>query len=61
LGLGLLCDRLGLGYSSVGVRFGLWVSQGSGFPRGIEKVLNFKVGFQDLEKVSYLAKMYIWY
>jgi len=35
----------------------------SGFPRGmesIEKVLNFKIGFQDL-KVLNLAKMYIWY
>jgi len=32
------------------------------FPRGaeiIEKVLNFKTGFQDLEKVLNLAKMYI--
>jgi len=32
-----------------------------GFPRGIEKVLNFKIGFQDLEKVLNLAKMYIRY
>ena len=33
-----------------------------GFPRGIEsieKVLNFKIGFQDLEKVLNLAKMCI--
>ena len=36
----------------------------SGFPRGIEsteKVLNFKIGFQDLEEVLNLAKMYIRY
>jgi len=36
----------------------------TGFPRGIEsikKVLNFKIGFQDIEKVSNLAKMYIRY
>jgi len=36
----------------------------SGFPRGIEsieKVLNFKIGFQDLEKVWNLVKMYIRY
>jgi len=31
----------------------------SGFPLGIEKILNFKTGFQDLEKVLNLAKMYI--
>jgi len=34
----------------------------SGFPRSIEsieKVLKFKIGFQDLEKVLNLAKMYI--
>jgi len=34
----------------------------TGFPRGIEsiaKVLNFKIGFLDLEKVLNLAKMYI--
>jgi len=33
-------------------------------PRGIddiENVLNFKIGFQDLEKVLNLAKMYIRY
>jgi len=32
----------------------------TGFPRGIEsieKVLNFKISFQDLEKVLNLAKM----
>ena len=36
----------------------------SGFPRGIEsieKVLNVKFGFQDLEKVLNWAKMYIKY
>jgi len=36
----------------------------AGFPRGIEsneKVLNFKIGFQDLEKVLNFAKMYIRY
>jgi len=36
----------------------------TGFPRGIEsieKVLNFKIGFQDLEKVLSLAKMYARY
>jgi len=36
----------------------------SGFPRGIEsieKVLNCEIGFQDLEKVLNLAKMYIKY
>jgi len=33
----------------------------AGFPRSIEKVLNFKIGFQDLEKVLNLAKMYIGY
>jgi len=33
----------------------------TGFPRGIEKVLNFKIGFQDLEKVLNFAKMYIRY
>jgi len=32
-----------------------------GFPRGLEKVLNYEVSFQDLEKVLYLAKMYIKY
>jgi len=32
----------------------------TGFPRGIE-VLNFKIGFQDFEKVWNLAKMYIRY
>jgi len=32
-----------------------------GFPRGIKKVLNFKIGFQDLEKVLNFAKMYIRY
>jgi len=34
----------------------------SGFPRSIEsieQVLNFKISFQDLEKVLNLAKMYI--
>jgi len=34
------------------------------FPRGIdsiEKVLNFEIGFQDLEKVLNLAKMFIKY
>jgi len=34
----------------------------TGFPRGIEsteKVLSFKIGFQDLEKVLNLAKMCI--
>jgi len=36
----------------------------SGFPRSIgsiEKVLNFKIGFQDLEKILNLAKVYIKY
>jgi len=36
----------------------------AGFPRSIEsieKVLNFKIGFQDLEKVLNLAKIYIRY
>jgi len=36
----------------------------AGFPRGIEsikKVLNFKIGFQDLEKVFNFTKMYIRY
>ena len=36
----------------------------AGFPRGIEsieKVLNFEIGFQDLEKVLNLTKMYIRY
>jgi len=36
----------------------------TGFLRGIEsieKVLNFKIGFQDLKKVLNLAKMYIRY
>jgi len=36
----------------------------TGFPRGIErieKVLKFKIVFQDLEKVMNLAKMYIRY
>jgi len=36
----------------------------AGFPRGIEsieEVLNFKIGFHDLEKVLNLAKMYIKY
>jgi len=36
----------------------------TGFPRGIasiEKVFNFKIGFQDLEKVLNFAKMYILY
>jgi len=36
----------------------------SGFPRSvesIEKVLNFKISFQDLEKVLNLAKTYIRY
>jgi len=36
----------------------------SGFPRGIEsieKVLNFKISFQDLEKVLKLAKICITY
>jgi len=36
----------------------------SGFPRGIEsieKVFNCKIGFQYLEKVSNLAKMYMKY
>jgi len=33
----------------------------AGFPHGIEKVWNFKIGFQDLEKVLKLAKMYIKY
>jgi len=28
-------------------------------PTQIEKLLNFKIGFQDLEKVFNLAKMYI--
>jgi len=35
-----------------------------GFPRGIEsieKVLNFEISFQDLEKVLNLAKMHIKY
>jgi len=27
----------------------------------VEKVLNFKIDFQDLEKVLNLTKMYIWY
>jgi len=34
--------------------------QNTGFPRGfesIEKVLNFKIGFQDLEKVWKLAEI----
>jgi len=29
----------------------------SGFPRGIEKVLNYNINFQDLEKVLKLAKI----
>jgi len=29
-----------------------------GFPRGIERVLNSEIGFQDLEKVLILAEMY---
>jgi len=29
------------------------------FPRGYEKVLDFKIGLQDLERVLNLAKMYI--
>jgi len=36
----------------------------SGFPRSIESIekeLNFKIGFQDLEKVLKLAKIRIWY
>ena len=36
----------------------------TGFPRSIEsneKVLNFKIGFQDLEKVLNLAKMSLRY
>jgi len=33
----------------------------AGFPRGIEKVLNCEIGFQDLEKVLNLAKMHIKY
>jgi len=36
----------------------------TGFPRSIEsieRVLNFKIVFQDLEKVLNLAKMYIMY
>jgi len=33
----------------------------AGFPRVIEKVLNFKIGFQDLEKVLNFAKMCIRY
>jgi len=36
----------------------------AGFPRGIEsseRVLNFKIGFQDFEKVLNLAKMCIKY
>jgi len=32
-----------------------------GFPCGIDKVLNFKIGFQDLEKVLKLAKICIKY
>jgi len=32
-----------------------------GVPRGIEKVFNFEIGFQDLEKVLNLAKMYVRY
>jgi len=38
--------------------------ESSGFPRGIEsieKVLNFKIGFQDLEKVLNLVKMSLRY
>jgi len=31
----------------------------AGFPRGIEKVLNCEIGFQDLKKVLNLAKMCI--
>jgi len=33
----------------------------TGFPRSIEKVLNFKIVFQVLEKVLNLAKIYIRY
>ena len=33
----------------------------TGFPRGIEKVYNFKIGFQDLEKVLNFAKKHIRY
>jgi len=33
----------------------------TGFPRSIKTVLNFKIGFQDLEKVLNLAKIYIKY
>jgi len=32
-----------------------------GFPRGIEKVLNFKISFQDLERIPKLAKICIKY
>jgi len=38
--------------------------QERGFPRGIESienVLNFEIGFQDLEKVLNFAKVYVMY
>jgi len=31
----------------------------TGFPRGIETVLNFEISFQNLEKALNLAQMYI--
>jgi len=46
------------------LRFFLVSPVPTGIPRGIEsieKVLSFKIGFQDLEKVLNLDKMYIWY
>ena len=42
----------------------LLLQTSTGFPRGIKsikKVLNFKIGFQDIEKALNLAKMYIRY
>jgi len=43
------------------MRLILLLHNSSGFPRGIDEVLNFKIGFQDLEKVLNFAKMYIRY
>jgi len=43
---------------------GWWQNFTTGFPRGIEsteKVMNFKIDFQDLEKVLNFAKMYVRY
>ena len=39
----------------------VWCLVSSGFPRGIESIRNCEMGFQDLEKVLNLAKMYVKY